>query len=158
MAATMRSHGNQYNYSRYQKFRPQQSGATRAIALSTITCRYCRKPRHIERDCRSKRYDQRNWGRRFHPQANTTSISDIDEATSANDDEDSSFIQAFTCHLQMEEMSYEGEANIQSFMAGLQTFTGNLWFFDIGATHHLTDNRECLHNYVTLPKPLEKVL
>ena len=60
MAATMRSQGNQSNYSRYQKFRPQQSGATRAIALSTITCRYCRKPRRIERDCRSKRYDQRN--------------------------------------------------------------------------------------------------
>ena len=56
----------------------------------------------------------------------------------------------------MEQMSYEEEEeNIQSFMSGLQTFTENLWFFNTGATHHLTNNREWLHNYVTLPKPLE---
>jgi hypothetical protein len=77
--------------------------------------------------------------KRFHPQENIASISNIDEVTPINDDEDLSFIKAFTCRSQMEEMSYEGEA-IQSFMAQIQIATKNLWFFDTRAAHHLPNN------------------
>ena len=152
MAATMRGQqGNQPNL-RNLKFKPQQMGATSAITISTISCRYCHKLGHIERDCRNKKYDQRNKERRFYPQANTASIPN-EEDTFATDDEDSSFIQAFTCHLRTKEI-YE-EEEIESFMAGLQTTAENLWFFDTGATHHLTNSREWLHNYTTLSKQLE---
>ena len=40
-------------------------------------------------------------------------------------------------------------------MAGFQSAAENLWFFDTRATHHLANNRQWLHNYVTLVKPLE---
>ena len=63
-----------------------------------------------------------------------------------DDDDDDSFIQAFTSYLQIEEKLCK-EEKIQTFIAGLQTTTENLWFFDTGATHHPTHSRGWLHDY-----------
>ena len=68
-----------------------------------------------------------------------------------DDDDDDSFIQAFTSYLQIEEKLCK-EEKIQTFIAGLQTTTENLWFFDTG---DLTHSREWLHDYFALSKPLE---
>ena len=150
MAATIRQHGQSTQQSTPRAQQLQRTGATRGVggisSISTIICRYCHKPGHIERYCRSKRYDQQNRGRKSNPQAHNALITD-DEDTSLTD-EDTSFIHAFTCHLQAED-------EIQLFMAGLQSTNQNLWFLDTGATHHLTHSREWLHDYKMLSKPLE---
>ena len=149
MVATIRQHGQSIQQSKPKAYQLQRTGATRGggtSPISTIICRYCHKPGDIERYCRSKRYDQQNKGRKFNPQAHNALIAD-DEETSLTDEE-TSFIHAFTCHLQADD-------EIQLFMAGLESTSQNLWFLDTGATHHLTHSREWLHDYKTLSKPLQ---
>ena len=52
------------------------------------------------------------------------------------EDEDIKFLPAFT--------SDANESQVNQ-----KKSNENLWFFDIGATHHLTNNKNILHNYRT---------
>ena len=67
----------------------------------------------MERECRRKQYDQRNKGKRYNAEAHSALI--------PNEEEDASFIQAFMSEVQTNKIQTE-----------------RLWYFDTGATHHLT--------------------
>ena len=69
--------------------------------------------RHMERECLRKQYDQRNKGKRYNAQAHSALI--------RKEEEDTSFIQAFMSDVQTNKIQME-----------------RLWYFDNGATHHLT--------------------
>ena len=94
-----------YNFSklRFQKFqrsyKSNQPSKQGAINASTIICRYFNKPRHIERECRRKHYDQRKKGKTFNAQAHSALI--------RNEEEDTSFIQAFMSKVQTNKIQME---------------------------------------------------
>ena len=166
MAASMRHHykGNSYkgNYHKpktFQKFHPRNKppqGGAGAITMSTIFCRYCNKPGHLERECRKKQYDQKGKGRRFYPQANNASLQSNNKEY---EDGDNNFIQAFMCEMEVKQTKggfRSGSNKIEAYMAVAKSENGaNLWFLDTGATHHLTHNKSLLHNYKALPQALE---
>ena len=60
---------------------------------------------------------------------------------SEEDSEDNNFIEAFA--------SDANESQVKQKIGN-----DNLWFFDTGVTHHLTNNRNLLHNYCPLPQAL----
>ena len=134
MSAITRFQKSNFSKPRFQKFqrsyKPNQPSKQGALNVSTITCRYCNKTGHMERECRRKQYDQRNKGKRYNAQAHSALI--------PNEEEDTSFIQAFMSEVQTNKIQME-----------------RLWYFDTGATHHLTHSREWLHNYKPLHHPLE---
>ena len=166
MAASMRHHykGNSYkgNYHKpktFQKFHPRNKppqGGAGAITMSTIFCRYCNKPGHLERECRKKQFDQKGKGRRFYPQANNATLQSNNKEY---EDGDNNFIQAFMCEMEVKQTKggfRSGSNKIEAYMAVAKSENGeNLWFLDTGATHHLTHNKSLLHNYKALPQALE---
>ena len=91
MSAIIRFQKSNFSKSILQKFQrsynPNEPSRQVEINVSTIICRYCNKPGHMEGECHQKQYDQRNKGKKFNAQAHSTSIS--------NEGEDTSFIQAF---------------------------------------------------------------
>ena len=141
MAASIRNQPRNFSKQKFQKFQPKaKPSGSGAITISTIICRYCNKPGHFERDCRKKQYDLKGKGKRFHPQAHSALIENPNPSYSK--DEDNNFIQAFMSEVENESTNQKNDDN-------------NLWFFDTGATHHLTNNWSLLHNYRLLSQPLE---
>ena len=125
MTKITRFQKSNFSKPRFQKFqrsyKPNQPSKQGALNVSTIISRYCNKPRHVERECRWKQYDQRNKGKRYNAQAHSALI--------PNEEEYTSFIQAFVSKVQTHKIQME-----------------RLWYFDNGATHHFTHSREWLHN------------
>ncbi len=143
MVASMRNQRGSFSKPRFQKFQPKyKPNGAGTTTTSIITCRYCNKQGHLERDCRKKRFDQKGkWkSRSVYPQVHNALL----QGPNTNDDEneDNNFIQAFMC-----------EANNRR--THRKENDEALWFFDTGATHHLTKNQSLLHNYMPLPQPLE---
>mgnify|MGYP002775250692 FL=1 len=141
MAASMRNQPRNFYKQKFQKFQPKtKPSGSGAITISTIICRYCNKLGHFERDCRKKQYDLKGKGKRVHPQAHSALVQNPNPSYS--EDEDNNFIQAFMSEMEDESTNQKNDDN-------------NLWFFDTGATHHLTNNWSLLHNYRLLSQPLE---
>ena len=141
MAASIRNQPRNFSKQKFQKFQPKaKPSGSGAITISTIICRYYNKPGHFEWDCRKKQYDLKGKGKRFHPQAHSALIENPNPSYSK--DEDNNFIQAFMSEVENESTNQKNDDN-------------NLWFFDTGATHHLTNNWSLLHNYRLLSQPLE---
>ena len=83
----------------------------------------------MEIDFKKKQYDYRNKNKRNSAHVLTASVQNQQEDT---------------------------DPFIQAFVATNQPFNvENLWWFDTGATHHLTHSRNVLHDYIQLPIPLE---
>ena len=148
MAASMRNNRGNYGKQKFQRFPNNQkfqqknkSNGMGGLTISTITCRYCNKQGHIEKDCRKKQFDLKRKGKKFYPQIHSASIQN-DNVNYYEQDEDNNFIQAFTSDANESQVN-EKKGN------------DNLWFFDTGATHHLTNNRNLLHNYCPLPQALQ---
>ena len=128
--------------SQMQKFQPKNKpSGSGAISISTIICRYCNKQGHFERDCRKKRFEQKGkWKARSHLQAHNALLQAGPSTHYDEDDDGDDFIQAFMCDVSGGFSKASKEA---------------LWFFDTGATHHLTNNKAHLHNYHPLSQALE---
>ena len=150
MAVSMKNNRGNFSKQKFQRFQNNQKYQPKnkpsgigGFTISTITCRYCHKQGHIERDCRKKQFDIKRKGKRSYPQIHSASLQDLN-INSYNEDEDNNFMQAFTCDLNERTTNQE-------------TINDNIWFFDTGATHHLTNNRNLLHNYCPLPQALDVV-
>lgn len=87
----------------------------------------------MERDCRTKRCDQAG-PQASRPQANFVSTGDNFH------NEEPTPLKLFA-----------------TFLAPTNQ-EPDQWYFDIGATHHMTYNYDWLTNYTPLPKPLEVLL
>ena len=94
--------------------------------MSTIFCRYCNKPGHLERECRKKQYDQTGKGIRFLSQANNASLQ---SNTKEYEDGDNNFIQAFMCEMEVKQTKGgSGSNKIEAYMAVAKSENAsNLW-------------------------------
>ena len=102
------------------------------LPISTITCTYCNKQGHLEKDCRKKQFDLKRKGKKSYPQIHSASLQN-DNVSYCEEDNENNFIHAFT--------SDANERQVNQKIGN-----DNLWFFDTRATHHLTNNRNLLHN------------
>ena len=112
--------------------RPNNSGYPH-----TIQCTYCQRLGHLERECRTKQREQRPQ-MRYQPRAQAR-IAQINESSISDytDDSNSDQLHLFA-------------ATIHS-----PTPIDDEWYFDTGATHHMTFNKNWLTRYTSLSSPLE---
>lgn len=119
-----------YNNNSRNSFNPGNKNFISNSSFRGIQCHYCHKNGHMEKDCRSK---QRDLGRR--PRA-----------------------QARVAHMQEKPHSGSDEADtMQLFNVTIYTrqHEDDEWYFDTGATHHMTFKKNWLTDYQHLNHPLE---
>lgn len=97
---------------------------------NSVSCYYCKCPGHLEKDCGTKK-DMTSESPR--PQAHCVTLQDSAEASPSA--------------LQLFATSMDSSGSFKDH-----------WFFDTGATHHMTYNQTWLVNYVPLSTPLAVLL
>lgn len=121
-----------HNTSRPPPYRGSRKQPTPGLYRG-VQCRYCHRNGHFERECRTK---QRDLGTNTRPRGHAR-IANI-EATPDDEKESSSNLQLFAATIGMKPQPADDE-----------------WYFDTGATHHMTFNKQWLSNYKTLVQSLE---
>lgn len=138
------SSSNQFRDTRHSSFtnpsRPSAYRGTRTPSSGfsrSMQCNYCHRIGHLERECRTKQRETRPQSR-FQPRAQAR-IAQLDEHNPAtySETDDRIPLQLFTVTIEMHNPSDDE------------------WYFDIGATHHMTFNKNWLMNYTDLTHPLE---
>ena len=136
-----------YNSRFIGRTQPKQGG----MRFSNLICHQCHKPGHTREECNNNRnFRNKPSQYRYKPKVQAHIVEDYQEGEENKD-----------CSNDYDE-GYDDEEEgyndlIQSFFAeafnvGIQTSTqeNNTWYFDTGATHHLTNNKDWLSNYTPL--------
>ena len=144
---TMIAYRNRPNYQSYNKPKsfserspqPYQGG----MRFSKIFCTYCHKIGHTRNECRNRKGKQTYPEYKARMQGHMAEYGEDDEEKVENEQEEGydDLLQAFFA---------------EAFNIDMDTYQkeDNLWYFDTGATHHLTNNKAWLSNYNLLQTPV----
>ena len=143
----MIAYRNRQNYQSYNKPKsfserspqPYQGG----MRFSKIFCTYCHKIGHTRNECRNRKGKQTYPEYKPRMQVHMAEYGEDDEEKVENEQEEvyDDLLQAFFA---------------EAFNIEMDTYKkeDNLWYFDTGATHHLTNNKAWLSNYNLLQTPV----
>ena len=122
----------------FERPHTQQGG----MRFSKVTCTYCHKIGHTKNECRNRFIKGKQEYQEYKPrmQAHMVEYGEVDEENMHEDGYDD-LLQAFSAEALNIGISTEQKED-------------NLWYFDTGATHHLTNNKDWLSNYNSLQTPI----
>ena len=128
--------------------RPQVGG----IRFSQIFCTICNKSGHTNNQCRFRQMKNKQSYQRPRSRVEAHLAEEISENESyptetnseENDDGYDDLLQVFLAEDSTPEINTKQQPD-------------NTWYFDTGATHHMTNNKQSIRNYNSLPVPIPVV-